>query len=95
MLSKEEIKELSLLARVGLREENIEKYQKDLSDILEYFEKMEELDTENVEPIEHITGMKNVMRIDRREDFGQLGKEDIINNAPDKKDGQIKVKSVL
>jgi aspartyl-tRNA(Asn)/glutamyl-tRNA(Gln) amidotransferase subunit C len=95
MLSKEEILHIATLARIGLDEKDIEKYQHDLSAILDYFKKLDELDVSNVEPIEHITGMKNVFRSDRKEDFGLLGKAAIMKNVPEEKDAYIKVKSVL
>jgi aspartyl-tRNA(Asn)/glutamyl-tRNA(Gln) amidotransferase subunit C len=95
MLSKDEILNIATLARVGLVEKDIEKYQKDLSSVLDYFNKLGELDVSNIEPIGHITGMQDVFKDDMYEDFGDLGKEAILKNAPEKKDGQIKVKSVL
>lgn len=95
MLTREEILHIASLARVGLSEKEVELYQKDLSAILEYFTELKKLDTSNVAPIEHITGMENVARNDRQEDFGLLGKKSILENAPEVKEGHIKVKSVL
>lgn len=95
MLSREEILNIATLARIGLSEKDIEKYQHELSDILDYFKKLEELDVSGVEPIGHITGMQDVFRTDKNEDFGDLGKEAILKNAPEVKDKFIKVKSVL
>lgn len=95
MLTKEEIQHIAGLARISLREEEIEKYQKDLSAVLDYFAELKKLDTEKIEPIGHITGMSDVFRSDRVEDFGSIGKEDIMKNAPETKDGYVKVKSIL
>lgn len=95
MLTKEEIQHIAALARIGLNEKEVEKYQKDLSAVLDYFKQLEEVDTDKVEPIGHITGRLNVFRNDACEDFGSLGKEAILKNAPETKDGQVKVKSVL
>lgn len=95
MLSKEEIQHIAGLARISLNEKEIEGYQKDLSGVLDYFSELQKLDTENVEPIGHITGMSDVFRSDRSEDFGSIGKEDILKNAPETKDGYVKVKSIL
>lgn len=95
VLSRDEILNIATLARIGLTEKEIKKYQHELSDILDYFKKMEELDVSNVEPIGHITGMQNVFRSDKNEDFGELGREAIMKNAPERKDNFIKVKSVL
>lgn len=95
MLNKEEVKHIAGLARIGLTEKEIGKYQKELSAILDYFKKLEELDTEKVEPVGHITGTENVNRIDKQEDFGGLGEKAILENAPERKEKYVKVKSVL
>ncbi|NTW27213.1 MAG: Asp-tRNA(Asn)/Glu-tRNA(Gln) amidotransferase subunit GatC [Candidatus Moranbacteria bacterium] len=95
MLSKEEILNVAKLARIGVSEKDVEKYQHDLSEILDYFKKLDELDVEGVEPIGHITGMQNKFRNDHQEDFGKIGKEAIMKNAPEVKEEYIKVKSVL
>ncbi|HEX8973960.1 MAG TPA: Asp-tRNA(Asn)/Glu-tRNA(Gln) amidotransferase subunit GatC [Patescibacteria group bacterium] len=95
MLSREEILHIATLARIGLHEKDVEKYQHDLSEILDYFKKLDECETQDVEPIGHITGVNNVFRTDANEDFGDLGKAAIMKNAPEMKDGHIKVKSVL
>lgn len=95
MLTAEEILHIATLARIGLTEKDVEKYQHDLSEILDYFRKLEEVDVEGVEPIGHITGMQNTFRTDKHDDFGSLGKEAVMQNVPEVKDGYIKVKSVL
>ncbi|NCB08100.1 MAG: aspartyl/glutamyl-tRNA amidotransferase subunit C, partial [Bacteroidia bacterium] len=44
MLSKEETQHIAKLARLGLSESEIEKYQKDLSAILGYVDKLKSAD---------------------------------------------------
>ena len=95
MLTRDEILNIATLARIGVGEKEVEKYQHDLSDILDYFKKLDELDVSAVEPIGHITGMQNKFRSDRQTDFGEVAVENIVKNAPEVKDGYIKVKSVL
>jgi aspartyl-tRNA(Asn)/glutamyl-tRNA(Gln) amidotransferase subunit C len=95
MLSKEEVKHIALLARIGIKEDEIEKYQKDLSAVLDFFRELETVATDDVEAIGHITGTADVAREDRTEDFGVLGTQNIRNNFPDTKDGFLKVKSVF
>jgi len=95
MLNKEDIIHIATLARIGLREDEIEKYQRELSLILDYFKKLEEVDTENVEPIGHITGVDNVLRNDEvlaRDDELVKG---IFDNFPDSRNNKVKVKSIL
>ncbi len=95
MLSEDEVKHIALLARVGLKDEEIPKYQKDLSAVLDFFEELKRLPTDDVEPIGHITGMTGVGRTDRHEEFNPGGKETLKKNFPDSKDGFLKVKSVF
>ncbi len=95
MLSKDEILNVARLARIGVSEKDVEAYQHDLSEILDYFKKLDEIDVAGVEPIGHITGMQNKFRSDSQNDFGSDGKIAIMKNAPEVKDGYIKVKSVL
>lgn len=95
MLDKKEVQHIAGLARIRIDEKETEKYQKDLSSILDYFAEIQALETENVEPIGHITGMENRFRQDHAEDFGSLGKDALMENSPDTKDGHIKVKNVL
>ena len=94
-LSKDEVKNIALLARIGVRDDEIAKYQKDLSAVLDFFRELETAATEGVEPIGHITGMTDVARTDLAEDFGTSGQETIRRNFPDAKDGFLNVKSVF
>lgn len=95
MLSQDEVKHIALLARVGLKEEEVEKYRKDLSAVLDFFRELETLPTDDVEPIGHITGTVDVARIDRVEDTSVADREAIIANIPETKSGFVKVKSVF
>lgn len=95
MLKREDIMHIAKLARIGLKEEEVEKYQRELSLILDYFKKLEKADTENVEPIGHITGSHSVIRDDEVIDCEAAVKNGIINNFPDKQNNQAKVRSIL
>lgn len=94
-LTKEEVKHIALLARVGLKDEEVEKYQKDLSIVLDFFRELETVSTESVSPIGHITGMMDRARTDHTENFDETKKDKLKNNVPEMKDGFIKVKSVF
>lgn len=95
MLEKDEIKHIASLARIGLKESEIEKYQKELSVVLDYFKKLESLETEKVEPIGHITGMHSVFAEDKVEQCEDEIKKDILKNAPEQKDNYFKVRAVF
>jgi aspartyl-tRNA(Asn)/glutamyl-tRNA(Gln) amidotransferase subunit C len=95
MLDKKEIKHIAALARIGVSEKEIEKYRHDISGVVEYFKELEKLDTKDVEPIGHITGRNNIFRHDEAENITEEDKGAILKNAPETKDGYVKVKSVL
>jgi aspartyl-tRNA(Asn)/glutamyl-tRNA(Gln) amidotransferase subunit C len=95
MLSKEEVKNIALLARIGIKENEVEKYRKDLSSVLDFFRELKTVKTDGVEPIGHITGMADRARTDQAENFESAGKAGIIKNVPETKDGFVKVKSVF
>lgn len=95
MLSVDEVKHVALLSRIGLTEEEIPQYQKDLSAVFDFFRELETLPTDDVAPIGHITGRVDVMRDDIHEDFPRAGRDQILKNAPDTKDNFLKVRSVF
>ena len=94
-LTKDEVRDVALLARIGITDEEVDLYQKDMSAVLEYFEKLQEVNTEGVEEIGHITGVTNVYRKDEVNEMSDEGKEKIMKNISETRDGYIKVKSVL
>jgi aspartyl-tRNA(Asn)/glutamyl-tRNA(Gln) amidotransferase subunit C len=93
MLTKEEVKHIAELARIGVSEKEMEKYQKDMSAILDWVEQLKEVDVAGVEPTAHIAGLTNVARIDKSADF--KNKAGIINLFPEKKNNYDKVKSIF
>lgn len=95
MLTKEEVKHIALLARIGLKEEEIEKYQKDLSSVLDFFTQLQEVNTDDVQVVGQIVGRTNSWREDKERDFPKDRKQAILKNVPETKDQSIKVKSVF
>ena len=96
MISKDEVQHIAKLARLGLAEKEVEKFQKELSSILDYFEKLKEVDVSGVEPTSHSLPVENVMRKDREtEKLKNRKTEKLLELAPETKDGYLKVKSIL
>ena len=93
MLSADEVKHVASLARVGLNEEDLEKFSYDLSSILDWIKQLEEVDVSGILPTAHIIGMNNVSREDMISEF--IEREKIIALFPESKNGYDKVKSVL
>ena len=95
MLSREEVIHIAKLARLGLDEKEIEKFQKELSSILDYVEKLKEVDVSEVKPMSHSISLESVMREDIGTENPEVKNEKLLKSAPETKDGFIKVKSVF
>ncbi len=93
MLSEEEVKKVAQLARIELRDGELEKFQKDLSSVLDYVDELKQVDTEGLEVVSSVTGLENIDRPDtpRLIDY----QDEILANAPERKDKYYKVKSIL
>ncbi|MFH1714466.1 MAG: Asp-tRNA(Asn)/Glu-tRNA(Gln) amidotransferase subunit GatC [Candidatus Nealsonbacteria bacterium] len=93
MISKEEVKHIAKLARLGLSEKEVGKFQKELSEILDYIEQLKKVDVSGINPTSHPLSVENVTRKD--ESNKRKNGKALLSLAPDKKDGYIKVKSIL
>lgn len=92
-ISKEEVKHVANLARLAITEEETEMFTTQLDAIISFAEQLNELDTTGVESTTHVLEMKNILREDKAEKG--LPVEDVVKNAPDHKDGYIRVPSIL
>ena len=92
-ISVENVKHVAHLARLAITDQEAEKFQKQLDAIVTFAEQLNELDTTDVKPTTHVLTMKNVMREDVTEKG--LPVEEVLKNAPDHKDNQIRVPAVL
>jgi len=95
-----DVEHIAKLARLGLTDKEKEKFQKELSSILDFVEKLKEVDVSKVEPMTGGTSLVNVTRRDEIKIVPDLIKskerrEKILKNAPEKKNGYIKVKAVF
>lgn len=108
MLTKKEVEHIAFLAKLGLTEEEKEKFRKELSAILDYVNKLDEVDANGVEPMAGGTNLFNITREDKPlfeiKEEGALEKEEIeavkeaaelVNAAPHKQDGYVKVRKIL
>jgi len=95
MISKQEVKHIAKLARLGLTEREIEKFQKELSKILDYIEKLKEVDISNVEPTSHSVLVENVMREDQESQKSKVKSQKLMDLAPETKNGYLKTKPIL
>lgn len=92
-LSPEEVKKIAFLARLSIKEENIEQYSQDLSGILDLVAQMDAADTDNVEPMAHPQDAMQRLRDDAVTEIDQ--REKLMSNAPAQEDGLFLVPKVL
>ncbi len=95
VLSREEIIHLAKLANLSLTEEEIKKYQDQLSKTLDYIGNLDELDTSKVESSSQVTPLTDVFFKDGAVNKRLLTSEEATKNAKNKKDGYFIVKRIL
>ncbi|HHY73724.1 MAG TPA: Asp-tRNA(Asn)/Glu-tRNA(Gln) amidotransferase subunit GatC [Bacillus bacterium] len=92
-ISIEQVKHVAHLARLAVTEEEAEQFTSHLDAIIEYAELLNELDTENVEATTHVLDIKNILREDTVRNW--LSQEEALKNAPEQRDGQFRVPSII
>ncbi len=92
-IEREQVLHIARLARVGLSEEEVQRFQEQLSQILDYFQVLQELDTSDVPPTSHVLPLENVMRDD--EPRPPLPAEQVLANAPQREGDFFKVRAVF
>ena len=81
-ISRDDVLHVARLARLALRDDEVERLQSELSAILEAVGKVSELDLTDVPPTSHPLDLVNVWVDD--EPRASLGLEDALVNAPER-----------
>jgi aspartyl-tRNA(Asn)/glutamyl-tRNA(Gln) amidotransferase subunit C len=92
-LSPDDVRWVAHLARLQLTDDEIARYQRELSAILDYVQQLQQLDTANVEPLAHPLDVHNVFRGD--EPTPSLPVDVALSNAPDRRGDFFGVPAVL
>jgi aspartyl-tRNA(Asn)/glutamyl-tRNA(Gln) amidotransferase subunit C len=79
-ISRDEVKKVSLLGRLLLSEEELDRMTGQLSAILGYMELLGEVNTDQVEPMAHALDVSNAFRAD--EVRPSLDRDQALANAP-------------
>ena len=88
-ISREEVLHVARLARLALTEEELERFDEQLSAILDAVGKVAELDLRDVPPTSHPLDLVNVFADD--EPRPSLDRDLALANAPEAEDGAFKV----
>ena len=92
-LSADEVRRIALLARLGLSDEEVEKFRHQLSDIMVNFEELAQVDTTDLPPTSQSVNLENIYRPD--EPGPSLPVSVVLANAPAQEDNSFKVNAVL
>jgi aspartyl-tRNA(Asn)/glutamyl-tRNA(Gln) amidotransferase subunit C len=88
-ITRDEVLHVARLARLALTEEEIARFQEQLSAILEAVGKVSELDLSEIEPTAHPLDLSNVWAAD--EQRPSLSLDEALMNAPDSEGGYFRV----
>ena len=89
----EEIKQISVLTRIAMTDNELDLMRTQMSAILDSVAILNEVNTENVEPTGHSVDVKSVMRDDEKQD--SLTQEETLLNAPQREGSFIRIRAVL
>jgi len=92
-LKPEEVTAIAHLARLGIREQDIDSYARDLSRILDLVAEMNRVDTDGIAPMAHPMDAAQRLRPDRVTETDQREKFQAI--APDVEAGLYRVPKVI
>ncbi len=88
-----QVQHVAKLARLNLTETEATLFQEQLSAILEYAARLDELETDAISPTASVLPLQTVMRADKVQ--ASFPRQDMLSNAPDTREGYIRVKAVL
>jgi aspartyl-tRNA(Asn)/glutamyl-tRNA(Gln) amidotransferase subunit C len=92
-LTKEEVLHIAKLARLGVSDEDVARFQEQLSNILENFESLQKVDTSDIPPTAQPNPLQNILKEDLVKP--SLAQEDVLANAPKREGEFFRVKAVL
>jgi aspartyl-tRNA(Asn)/glutamyl-tRNA(Gln) amidotransferase subunit C len=93
-ISTDDVRKVAVLSGLRLSDEDLDTYREQFEKIISFVEQLDTLDTTGREPTYQVTGLTNVTRPDEIIDYG-VSTDELLKNAPDQQDNQIKVERVL
>ena len=91
-LSRDQVRHVAMLARLGLEPGDEDFYAEQLSGILEHIDRLQQVDTDDIPPTAQVVEVVNQLRED--EPRPGLTQEDALSNAPAAQDGFFRVPSI-
>jgi len=92
-IDKQTVKYVAHLARIELRENELDKLSRQLHDILDFIDKLNKVDVKDINPTSHILSINNVLREDVPQE--PLPSEKALINAPERQGSFFVVPKVI
>lgn len=92
-LTRQQIVKVSLLARLRLRDDELDRMTDQLDQVVSYMDLLAEVDTEGVEPMAHAVEQTNVFAEDH--ELPSLDREAALSNSPKRDEQCYRVPAVL
>lgn len=93
MIDLKDVDHVAELARLKLTDSETEEFTQELGSILSYIDEIDRADTSEVSVVSQISDLNNIIREDNV--VNKSDRENLLANAPETKDGAIKVKQVF
>ncbi|MFN7038257.1 MAG: Asp-tRNA(Asn)/Glu-tRNA(Gln) amidotransferase subunit GatC [Alphaproteobacteria bacterium] len=93
LIAEKDVRKIAKLARIGVSDEDVASYSKELSQILGLFEQLEEVNTDGVPTMVSVEDMELKMRED--EPIIENTVEEVLSNAPSAKFNCFEVPKVV
>jgi aspartyl-tRNA(Asn)/glutamyl-tRNA(Gln) amidotransferase subunit C len=96
-ITREDVVRVAELAYLDLREDELEKYRRQIDEILDYIGKLNELDTSGVEPMAQVLVDDQAADATMREDLvvPSAVADDVLRQAPDPEPPYFRVPKVI
>lgn len=92
-IDKKTVEHVAHLARIELKNQELEKFSQQLQGILDFIDKLKELEIKDIPPTSHILPLNNVLREDVSKE--SLLPEKALLNSPNKQAGFFAVPKVI
>ncbi|MBI4323314.1 MAG: Asp-tRNA(Asn)/Glu-tRNA(Gln) amidotransferase subunit GatC [Candidatus Omnitrophica bacterium] len=93
IVSTQDVRQVALLARLALHDDELKKLAAQLDEILEYVRQLQAVSTDGVEPTSHVLPLADVTRPDQR--LPSLPPEEALTLAPARHGHLVKVPKVI
>ncbi len=94
-LTDNQIKHVAKLAKLTLTDEEIKKFQGQLSNILSHIDELSKVDTTGVEPTSQTTGLTNVFKKDEIDPLRIMPVDAVLSNTKNKLNNYFVVNAVI